>query len=82
MARPKRASLSNFAETKPGAAPTPAAAASPAEDAPRRGMTLRLREDAWRQLKVAALDRGETAHDLLLEALNDWFTKQGKPPIA
>jgi hypothetical protein len=45
-------------------------------------MTLRLRPDAWTQLKIAAAERGVPSHDLLLEALNDWFTKQGKPPIA
>jgi hypothetical protein len=48
----------------------------------RRGMTLRLRPEAWKQLKFAAIEQGVPAHDLLTEALNDWFAKRGKPPIA
>ena len=79
MAAAKRASLSNFAATKP-TAPTTSSREDVSEG--RRGMTLRLRPEAWKQLKLAAMDRGTPAHDLLLEALNDWFTKHGKPPIA
>jgi hypothetical protein len=66
---------------KPTMAPAPAAAPE-SDDTPRRGVTLRLNEAAWRQLKQAALDRGVPSHDLLIEALNEWFSKQGKPPIA
>ncbi len=47
-----------------------------------RGQTLRLKRDARRQLKLLALDEEKTAHDLLLEAVNDLFQKHGKPPIA
>jgi hypothetical protein len=43
---------------------------------------MRLRQDAWKQVKIAAVERDTTAHDLIIEALNDWFTKHGKPPIA
>ena len=35
---------------------------------------MRLRQDAWKQIKIAAVARGTTAHDLMIEALNDWFT--------
>jgi hypothetical protein len=48
----------------------------------RRRVTMQLRQDAWKQVKIAAVERGTTAHDLMVEALNDWFTKHGKPPIA
>ena len=48
----------------------------------RKGQTLRLTRDAWKQLKVLAIDQDRTAHDLLIEAVNDLFSKYGKPPIA
>jgi hypothetical protein len=83
MARPKRASLSDFAATKPTAVPTVEARQATEEDTPgRRGMTLRLHPDAWKQLKFAAVEQGVSAHEVLLQALNDWFAKHGKPPIA
>jgi hypothetical protein len=43
---------------------------------------MELRQDAWTQVKIAAVEGGTTAHHLMIEALNDWFTKHGKPPIA
>jgi hypothetical protein len=48
----------------------------------KKGMTLRLSPDAWKQLKIMAVDEGCVAHDLLIEALNDLFVKKGKKPIA
>jgi hypothetical protein len=52
------------------------------EDEPRKGLTLRLNRAAWRQLRQLALDDERRAHELLIEALNDYFTKREKPPIA
>jgi hypothetical protein len=61
----------------------PAGEAAPLEpEAKQRIVAMRLRQDAWKQVKIAAVERGTTAHDLMVEALNDWFTKHGKPPIA
>jgi hypothetical protein len=48
----------------------------------KKGMTLRLSPDAWKQLKIMAVDEGCVAHDLLIESLNDLFVKKGKKPIA
>jgi hypothetical protein len=80
MARPKLASRSELITTKPDDAAGDAAASEP--EAKQRIMAMRLRQDAWKQVKIAAVERGTTAHDLMIEALNDWFTKHGKPPIA
>ena len=51
-------------------------------EAKQQTITMRLRQDAWKQIKIAAVERGTTARGLMIEALNDWFTKHGKPPIA
>jgi predicted DNA-binding antitoxin AbrB/MazE fold protein len=48
----------------------------------RRRVTLRLTEDAWKQLKIMSIEEGCVAHKLLIEAVNDLFTKKGKSPIA
>lgn len=47
-----------------------------------KGQTLRLNMDAWRQLRYLAFDNDVTAHELLIEAVNDLFQKYGKRPIA
>jgi len=48
----------------------------------RKGLTLRLNRAAWRQLRQLAFDDERSAHDLLIEALNDYFEKREKPRIA
>jgi hypothetical protein len=74
----KRASLSTFTAEKPGAEPP--AESTQAEG--KRGQTLRLSPEAWRQLKLLAVERATTSHALLIEAVNALFQKHGKPPIA
>jgi hypothetical protein len=87
----KRASLTDFTARKspagdpPSSPPEPAPPAAVPERlkaAERRAQTLRLTPAAWRQLKQLALDHGKPAHDLLVEAVNDLFRKNDKPPIA
>jgi hypothetical protein len=41
-----------------------------------------LEEAAYRQFTILAAELGLHRRDLLREALNDLFTKHGKPPIA
>ncbi len=87
----KRASLAGFAAKKDP--PTAAAAAEPtstdmthaadpAGPDRRRGQTLRLSTEAWRQLKRLAVEEDKPAHDLLVQAVNALFVKHGLPPIA
>jgi hypothetical protein len=47
-----------------------------------KGQTLRLNMEAWRQLKILAVERALPAHALLVEAVNDLFRKHGKTPVA
>jgi hypothetical protein len=76
----KRAGRSDFAARKK--APTPEVNTQPSPVPERRGQTLRLSIEAWRQLKIMAVEEGKPAHDLLVSAVNDFFVKHGKPPIA
>jgi hypothetical protein len=48
----------------------------------RKGVTIRLSPDAWRQLKFLAVEEGRPAHELLIEGVNTVFAKRGKPTIA
>ena len=48
----------------------------------RRGQTLRLEPEAWRQLKTLAIDEGKTSHELLIEAVNLLFSHYNRPTIA
>lgn len=54
----------------------------------RKGVLLRLQKPAWMQLKTLAMELAAERDDLtsmqtvLEEALNDYFKKHGKPPIA
>ena len=72
MAKKQRGKLASFAATKTSATPLPKPAATPAPAADagaRRGMTLRLDPVTWRRLKLAAIDQGRPAHDIVTEAL-------------
>jgi hypothetical protein len=86
----KRATLTDFTTPKPQAA-TLGAPEAPAEpttaraaktDPRRKGLTLRLSEPAWKQLKILAVQEGRHAHDLIIDGVNAVFEKHGKPPIA
>ncbi len=92
-------SLSGRLAQKPTAAPAEATP-SVAEDAVqerkkrgsqldgRKGVLLRLKPEAWLQLKGMAaqmtLEKDEmfTMQQALEDAVNDWFKKHGKPPLA
>lgn len=82
----KRATLMDFAPVKRQAAaepaPEPKGEGSPKVVDTRKGQTLRLSVEAWRQLKIMAAEETRPVHDMLVEAVNDLFRKQGKPPIA
>ena len=69
MAKQQRGKLASFAATKMTPSTEPSARPAPHADGPRKGMTLRLDPATWRKLKLAALDQGRPAHDLVLEAL-------------
>ncbi|MCJ2054794.1 ribbon-helix-helix domain-containing protein [Methylobacterium sp. J-070] len=48
----------------------------------RRGILVRARPEAWKALKMVALDREVTLQDVMTEAINDVLAKHGKPPVA
>ena len=82
MARPRAAlTLTDLtAKRDPTAAPP---AQTPVRNVrARRGQTLRLEPEAWRQLKLLALDQDRTSHDLLIEAVNLLFDHYNRPTIA
>ena len=87
----KKTSLANLALNKGASVmPTPIPAIAPSttqneqggKKDDRIGQTLRLPGGAHKQLKRLAIDVEKPMHDLLIEAVNDLFTKYGKPPIA
>ena len=48
----------------------------------RVGLTLRLKPEAYRQLKYLAVDENKKAHDILVEGVNLAFKKYKRPMIA
>ncbi|MBQ0820716.1 hypothetical protein KBI52_10915 [Microvirga sp. HBU67558] len=48
----------------------------------RKGILVRARPEAWKALKLVALDQDKTLQDVMIEAINDVLQKHGKPPIA
>ena len=83
MARRAQITLQAEKATKPNTSkPEPKAEPTGAPDDKRRGQTLRLSVEAWKQLKRLAVDEERTSHDLLLEAVNRLFQDRGLPPVA
>ncbi len=52
------------------------------KDEEPRQVNLRLNESAKKQLDIMAIDHDTTRQALIIEAINDFFKKNGKPPIA
>ncbi|WP_237482980.1 ribbon-helix-helix domain-containing protein [Lichenibacterium dinghuense] len=48
----------------------------------RKGILVRARPEAWKALKLVALDREITLQEVMTEAINDLLTKHGRPPTA
>jgi len=85
---PKRGSLENFkgkktteSATESHAQPINTSDAEPAS-AKIKTTSLRLTEDAWRQLSHLATDLDCRAHDLIIDGVNRIFEENGRPPIA
>ena len=85
---PKRTSLADAFAPKPDEIPPAAHAGADPRSyrAPsrrgRKALTVYLDPAAHRQLRLLGLEQGRSGQDLALEALNDLFRKNGKPPIA
>ena len=75
-----RKSLEQFKSTKGKSSSLKISASAPNEGT--KGQTLRLNMDAWRELKILAIEQGKPAHALLVESVNDLFRKYGKEPLA
>jgi len=71
-------SQENLIETQPG----PPVEKTVAPNGIRKQTIFRLNETAVKQLDYMALDLDTSRQALLTEALNDFFKKHGKPPIA
>jgi hypothetical protein len=83
MARPRAAlTLTDMTATRGSSASTASPAATSKDARARRGQTLRLEPEAWRQLKMLAITEGKTSHDLLIEAVNLLFDHYNRPTIA
>ena len=87
------AALQNATRSGEGAAVAAAVSVAPSAEAPRFGArtpsrvgkkTVAAHFDpaVSRQLKQIGIERDRSTQDLLREAINDLFTKYGKPPIA
>lgn len=81
-----RGKLDSLRAAKPAMAVVPAPE-PPKDDGPRVIQTLRLKKDAWRQLKELAIrltdERGVPVRqtEVIHEALNDYFKKHGLPAL-
>jgi len=73
--------LNDFTAKKAAPAATEATTPAASDDRPK-AMTIRLNTAAWRQLKWMAIEQGRTAHAVLIDAINDYFEKDGKARLA
>ena len=92
--RPNLANLGERIAKKPTEATAPAPATEEEEAAPRRrgraktqpdgrrGVLVRLQPEAWKALKLIALEEDETLQAMMERAINDLLKKHGRPPLA
>lgn len=88
--RPSLADSMKKLETPPPAPAEPTAMRPPGKErayfaatrSGRKKVTVALEPEAHKQLKLLAVERGQTVENLLREAVSDMFRKYGKPPIA
>lgn len=66
----------------PAAKPATATPKAVNQNQTERQINLRLNESAKKQLDVMAAEGDTTRQALIVEAINDFFRKCGKPPIA
>ena len=56
--------------------------------APRKGILIRVKPEGWKALRHLAIEksmdagRTVTLQEVMLEAINDYLQKHGKPPVA
>ena len=49
---------------------------------PTRQMTLRVNEAAWRELQMLRIETGRPVNKLLIDAVNEYLSRNGKAPVA
>ena len=87
------AALQNATRSGDGAAVAAAVSVAPSAETPRfvartpsrvgkKTVAAHFDPAVSRQLKQIGIERDRSTQDLLREAINDLFTKYGKPPIA
>ena len=80
MSKPQPKSLKDI--LLPPAKPPAAMPKAVNQNQTERQINLRLNETAKKQLDVMAAEGDTTRQALIVEAINDFFRKCGKPPIA
>ena len=80
---PTRGAASGTAEPLPSAPARPARVATPQPGRVGKKQVLGwFSAECKKQLKLIGVEQGKTEQDILAEALNDFFTKYGKPTLA
>ena len=47
-----------------------------------RQMSLRISDAAWRELQMLRIDTGRPVNKLLIDAVNEYLSRNGKAPVA
>lgn len=77
----KKRDIDSIMRPKPTTA-EPETAGANTEEGRRKGILVRTRIEAWRELRQIALDEERSLQAILEEAINDFLAKHGKPPLA
>jgi hypothetical protein len=82
MTKPKRKELGAMFQDIPTEKPIEPTTTKRRDREGKSTTIFQVPEPAKRQLAYLAIDQGRTQQALLIEALNDLFSKYDKPPIA
>jgi len=48
----------------------------------RRGVLFHASDEAWEAVKILGIRKRRSLQEMMVEALNDFLTKNGAPPVA
>jgi len=82
MARSKLTAAFDVKEAKTQSVKTSKSHDALTSNGATRQMSLRISDAAWRELQMLRIETGRPVNKLLIDAVNEYLSRNGKAPVA